>query len=216
MVLRFLPALLVLAVAPALPQAAAHQAQSASAPDTLPLGFQYILPEDWQIVGVHPPSASRQKKQEQAASSARVKKGIGCLQVLLTARHGDPPTVVVVDALPFSCYGQTLTDRDLPGFGSGVAQGLKQAFNISSPSVASYLLAGHKMWIERARAIRKGKTAPQYTVEIACTLLQKGIVCWMAQAADEAGLSAFEESAVILDGAPAPALVPPDTFLDPQ
>ena len=135
------------------------------------------------------------------------------MQVVLTARHGDPPTVVVVDGLPFACYGQTLTDSDLPGFGSGAAEGLEQAFDISDPIEASYTIAGHKMWIERARAMLKGRSVPQYTVEIACTLLKKGVVCWMAQAADEAGLRIFEETSVILDGTPASALVPPDTFM---
>ena len=211
--LRFLSVLFALAAVPVLAQAVAHQPPSGLPTDASGLGFQYVLPDDWQIVPARKTSATEQKKEEGQAPDAEVKKGIGCLQVMLTARHGIPPTVIVVDALPFACYGQTLADGDLPGFGAGAAEGLKQAFDISDPIEASYTIADHKMWIERARALPKGKTAPQYTVEIACTLLHKGVVCWMAQAADEAGLNVFEQSAVTLDGTPAPALVPPETFL---
>lgn len=215
MYLRILSALFVLAAAPVLPQASAHQPASDPPAGANGLGFQYVLPDDWQIVQTRELStSSEQKRAAQQTPDAEEKKGIGCLQVVLTARHGDPPTVVVVDALPFACYGQTLTNSDLPGFGSGAAEGLKQAFDISSPIEASYRVADHKMWIERARALPKGKSGPRYTVEIACTLLQKGVVCWMAQAADEAGLHVFEESSVILDGMPAPALVPPDIFVN--
>ncbi len=214
MYLRILSALFVLAAAPVLPQASAHQPASDPPAGANDLGFQYVLPDDWQIVTTPALSTSSEGKAAQQTPDAEEKKGIGCLQVVLTARHGAPPSVVVVDALPFDCYGQKLTNRDLPGFGSGAAEGLKQAFDISSPIEASYTVAGHKMWIERARALPKGKTAPRYTVEIACTLLRKGVVCWMAQAADEAGLQVFEESSVILDGMPAPALVPPDIFVN--
>ncbi len=210
-----LSALLILMATPVPPQAAAPPPAAHAPTDAHGLGFQYVLPDDWQIVTTPGLStSSEEKKAAQQTPDAEEKKGIGCLQVVLTARHGTPPSVVVVDALPFDCYGQTLTNRDLPGFGSGAAEGLKQAFDISSPIEASYTVAGHKMWIERARALPKGKTAPRYTVEIACTLLKKGVVCWMAQAADEAGLHVFEESSVILDGMPAPALVPPDIFVN--
>ena len=214
MALRPFSVLLILAATPVLSQTRVQQPRSGFSSTANPLGFQYVLPDDWQIVTTDKIPESEQKKAEEHAPDEQEKKGIGCLQVVLTARHGDPPTVVVVDALPFACYGQTLTDSDLPGFGGGAAEGLKQAFDISNPIEASYSIAGHKMWIERARAFPKGKTEPQYTVEIACSLLQKGVVCWMVQAADQAGLSVFEQSSVILDGASAPALVPPDTFID--
>ena len=216
MILRLFPALFVLAAASMLPQAAPQPAAPDPPAGAGPLGFRYILPDDWQIVGASSVSSSEHKKEEKGAPTAEEKKGIDCLQVVMTARHGDPPTVIVVDALPFACYGQTLTDTELPGFGSGAAEGLKQAFDISSPIESSYMIAGHKMWIQRARAIPKGQTAPQYTVEIACTLLQKGVVCWLAQASDEAGLRVFEQSSVILDGVSAPALVPSGAFLQPH
>jgi hypothetical protein len=212
MSLRLLPALLVLAAVPAR-QTPAAPSSSPPSPEANPIGFSYHLPDDWEIIGPKTPSPKEQKKQQQKVSSADEKRGIECLQVALTARHGDPPTTIVIVSLPFDCYGQTLTNRDLPGFGSGASEGLKQAFDIASPIEASYPLASHKMWIERASATPKGKSGPAYTVEIACTLLQKGVVCWMAQAADENGLHTFESAPVSLDGSPAPALVPPEIFL---
>jgi len=210
MLLRLLPALLVLAAATI---RQTTPSSSPPSPESNPIGFSYHLPDDWEIIGPKAPSPEQQKRQQQKVSSADEKRGIECLQVPLTARHGDPPTTIVIVSLPFACYGQTLTDGDLPGFGSGASEGLKEAFDIASPIEASYPLASHKMWIERARATPKGKSGPAYTVEIACTLLQKGVVCWMAQAADENGLHIFESAPVSLDGALAPALVPPETFL---
>jgi hypothetical protein len=41
-----------------------------------------------------------------------------------------------------------------------------------------------------------------------CTMLEKGAACWMAMAADDASLQAFEQGNVSLDGEPATALVP--------
>lgn len=175
------------------------------------LGYIYRLPDDWQIVSpsaAHPP----QQQEDEKTPGAELRKGLACVEVELTARHGDPPTVVVVVGLPFACYGETITEQELPGFGVGAAEGLKQTLEITNPITASYRLAGHQMWLQRARATPKGKTAPGYTVEIACTLLNKGAVCWMTQAADEPSLRIFERSPVTLDGDSFPALVPADTF----
>jgi hypothetical protein len=115
-------------------------------------------------------------------------------------------------ALPFACMGQTMEYDDLPGFGEGAAEGLKQTLDIIEPITASYMLAGHQIWIERAKATPKGKTAPDYTVEIACAVLEKGAVCWLAQSADAAALEAFEHATVTLEGVNAGALVPKDVF----
>lgn len=199
-------------VAPA--QAPGADAHNPSISPSNHLGYTYRLPEDWEIVGATAPLPKQQKQEEQKTASVEVKKGIACVEVELTARHGEPSTVVVIVGLPFDCYGQTMTDQDLPGFGAGAADGLKEAFDIGNPLSASYALAGHKMWVERARAVPKGKTAPEYTVEITCTVLKKGAVCWMTQAADEAGLRVFESAPVTLDGKSAPALVPADAFVE--
>jgi hypothetical protein len=118
----------------------------------------------------------------------------------------------VIDALPFNCFGQKLTEADLEGFASGAAEGLKQAFDVTDPVTASYTLAGHAMWIERAHALTKKIPATPYTLEIVCTLLQQAAVCWVARAASEPDLKTFEQTPVTLDGSSAPALVPENVF----
>jgi hypothetical protein len=129
-----------------------------------------------------------------------------------TAHHGDPVSVIVVVVLPFDCYGQTMAADDLPGFGSGAAEGLKQAFDIFEPVYGSYSLGSHPFWIERAKGNPKGRPEAQYTVEIACTILKKGAACWMTMAADEPSLLAFEHSLVTLDGEASTPLVPATAF----
>jgi hypothetical protein len=128
------------------------------------------------------------------------KKGNACTQVELTARRGTPASVVVVVALPFGCYGQALTDKNLADFAAGASEGLKQTFDVTNPVLGGYSLGSHNMWIERANA--------KYTLEIACTLMQKGAACWMAMAADAASLQTFEQESVTLEGDAFEAIVP--------
>jgi len=176
------------------------------------LGFSYSLPSDWEIVDAEPALPAAKQQAEQTAGSEDEKKGIACAEVTLTARHGDPPNVVVVVALPFDCYGQTLPEKDLPEFGAGAAEGLKQNFTITDAVYGSYALGGHAFWIERAKGTPKNKSGAEETIEIACSVLKKAAVCWMTMAADADGLRAFEDGAVTLDGEPAAALVPADAF----
>lgn len=176
------------------------------------LGFSYALPDDWQAIVPEPRAGQPGTWQN---TPEEVKKGIACVEVPMTARHGEPASVVVVIALPFDCFGATMPAQDLAEFGSGVTEGLKTALDFLSPVTASYALAGHDLWIERIKAVPKGKTEPVSTVEITCTILEKGAVCWMVQAADEAGLQAFEGAAVTLEGSPASRLVPTQVFAMP-
>jgi hypothetical protein len=215
---RLIATFLVLCTAPLLAQAPA----SASAPAPAPapatqthasdLGFSYSLPTDWQVIDS---SASLPAVQQQVTKNAATedeKKGIGCVQIALTARHGTPATVVVVVGLPFDCFGQQMTSKDLPGFATGASEGLKQTFDISDPVYGAYSLGTHDLWIERAKGIPKGHPESLYTVEIACSLLKKGAVCWMTMAADDEGLKTFEHGAVTLDGEAPAALVPTTAF----
>ena len=176
------------------------------------LGFSFSLPDDWQVIV--PASQSEQQPNTPQGAPEETKKGIDCLEVPMTARHGEPASVVVIDALPFDCFGETMAAQDLPGFGSALTEGLKTALDFLNPVTASYTLAGHDLWIERVKAMPKGKTAPVSTVEIACTILAKGAVCWMVQASDEAGLQAFENASVTLEGSPVNRLVPSQVFTE--
>ena len=153
----------------------------------------------------------RQEVTKTATSEAE-KKGIACVQVALTARQGSPSSVVVVVALPFDCFGETMTEKDLPGFASGASEGLKNTFNISDPVYGSYSLGTHSLWIERAAGAVKDHPEMNYTVETVCSVLKKGAVCWMAMAADDAHLRVFEQGLVTLDSEAPAALVPADAF----
>jgi hypothetical protein len=176
------------------------------------LGFTYTVPEDWQVVMPKLNAATSSPTQPQGAPD-ELRKGVLCVDVPMTATHGSPPTVIVIVTLPFDCFGQTMSQQDLPGFGLGVTEGLKVALDIFNPVEATYTLAGHNMWIERVKATPKGKSAAVFTVETTCTLLAKGAVCWMAQASDEAGLTEFEHTPVTLEGSTASQLVPATTFV---
>ncbi len=174
------------------------------------LGFSYSLPSDWETVDPQPNLPAVKQEGAQNAASDEEKKGIACVQVALSARHG--VSAIVVVALPFDCYGQTMTANELPGFGEGAAEGLKQTFDVEHPAVGAYKLGDHPMWIERASGTPKGRIGPAYTVEIACTVLTKAAVCWMTMAADADDLHAFEHGAAKLDGSTAPSLVPRNAF----
>lgn len=190
----------------------------AQSPDTAtqlhsdPVGFTYALPADWQIADVRRPSAEALAQMAQNAKTDEEKKGIACVQIVLNAWHGDPPSAVVIVALPFDCFGQTMSEKDLPGFASGASEGIKNTFDISNPEMGSYALGAHSMWIERASGALKARPESKYTIETVCTVLKKGAACFMTMAADEAGLETFEHGAVTLDGDPPAALAPASAF----
>jgi hypothetical protein len=183
------------------------------------IGYSYQMPPDWTVVETKRPA-------EPAAPTASLvpKKGTACISVSKTAKRGDPASVIVVVELPFNCYGQAMTGQDLASFGSGVADGLKQTFDIADAVLGAYTLGSHSIWIERAMGNPKGQveikpqaksqaqTPVQYTVEIACSVLKKAAVCWMTTAADEASLHAFEAMPVVLDDDAAAPLVPSTAF----
>lgn len=176
------------------------------------LGFTYTVPEDWQVVMPKLTAATPSETQPQSEPN-ELRKGVLCVDVPMTATHGSPATVIVIVTLPYDCFGQTISQQDLPNFGLGVTEGIKLIFDVFDPVEATYTLAGHSMWIERVKATPKGNSAAVFTVETTCTLLEKGAVCWMAQAGDEAGLAEFEHSPVTLEGTTASQLVPAATFV---
>ena len=176
------------------------------------LGFSYSVPGDWEVVDTQGNLPGVREQAGKNAGSEEEKKGLACVQIALTARHGDPASVMVEVALPFDCFGEPMTEAQLPGFASGASEGLKQSFDMGEPVTANYSLGSHTMWIERAKGTPKGHPELPYTVEITCGLLKKAAVCWMAMAADDTALRAFERGAVNLDGEPSGALVPPTAF----
>jgi hypothetical protein len=172
------------------------------------VGFTFTLPAGWEVV---PPAAEHQAEVPYPAVGTG-RKGTACVDVALTAKHGNPASVVVVLALPFTCYGQTMQASDLADFGSGAAEGMKQSFRIADAVEADYSLGSHQVWIERAKGSAKHHPERPFTFEIACTVLERGAACWMTMAADAATLTAFEQALVSLDGESARELVPATAF----
>ena len=177
-----------------------------------PLGFSYTLPADWQAVETQPPPAEVKQKTALSGTGQSDNKGVACTHLDLTARHGDPPSVIDQVVLPLHCASQPLTLNDLPALGAGAADGIKQNFDAGTPQIASYTLGTHRLWAERAQGRLKSQPDRHMTVEISCALLARAAVCWLAMAADEASLAAFENANVTLeDDSPAP-LIPAGTF----
>jgi len=185
-----------------------------AAPEVHPsdLGFSYSLPSDWEVVNASPTLSGVKEQAQQNAATEDEKKGVACVQIALTARGGSPTSVLVVVELPFACFGQTMSSKDLPGFAQGASEGIKQSFDVADPVYGDYTLGTHSMWIERAKGSPNGHPEATYTVEIACTLLKKGAVCWMALAASDAALKIIEGGAVALEGESPTALVPSSAF----
>lgn len=183
-----------------------------SEPHTSPLGYSYAVPADWEVVDTSAGVAGVKEQAQQNATEDVEKRGAACVNVSLTARHGAPASVLVVVELPFDCLGETATAKDLPGFAQGASEGLKQNFDLAEPVTASYTLGTHALWVERAQGAPKGHPEVRYMIEVTCSLLKKGAVCWMAMAADADALKAFESGPVALEGEAAKALVPAGTL----
>jgi hypothetical protein len=175
------------------------------------IGFSYSLPAGWETQASTPA-----KPDVPYPTVVAPKKGNACAQVELTARHGTPLSVVVVVALPFDCYGQSLTDKNMADFTAGASEGLKQTFEVTNPVMNNYALGSHTMWVERANGTVKGQPQSKYTLEVACTLMAKGAACWMTMAADAADLQAFEQEPVTLEGDAFDAIVPANAITAPQ
>ncbi len=208
-------ALLVLCGAPLLAQ------ESASAPASAQtrtykndVGFSYTFPADWQVVSMTSTLPAAQQQAQQRASSNQERRGIGCTQLGLNARYGDPTSTVATVVLPFACLGSEMANKDLPGIGAGAVGEIGQNLNLGQPVYGSYSLGSHSMWIERVTGFVKNNPNPAalYVVETVCGILKKGVVCWMAIAADETALDIFEHGTVVLDGEAPAALVPANAF----
>jgi hypothetical protein len=206
-------ALLVLCAVPLAAQApAASAGNSVAQVHSSDLGFSYSIPSDWEVVDTKPTLPAVKQEVGKTATSEGEKLGIACTQVALTARHGDPASVIVVVVLPYDCFGQTLTDKDLPAFASGVAEGMKKSFDIQDPAYGAYSIGTHSVWIERAEGTLIAHPDIKRKLETVCGVLKKGAVCWMALAADDAALQTFEHGAVTMDDDAAAALVPANAF----
>jgi hypothetical protein len=210
MKVRVLTAFLALSAASLLAQAPA--ATPTPLVHTNDLGFSYSLPSDWEILDMAPVTPAVQQQETKTATSESEKKGIACSQFALTARHGTPASVIVVVALPFACFGQKMTAKDLPSIAEGASEGIKKKFDISGPVYSAYTLGTHNLWIERGHGTMKDNPEVKRSVETVCGVVKKGLVCWISMATDDDALQIFEHGAVTMDGEASAALVPSDVF----
>jgi hypothetical protein len=188
------------------------QAPAASAPSTEELGFTYHVPSGWEPTDAQSTLPEVKKQQTEKAKTDEEKREIACVQIPISARRAAPPSFLAAMALPFDCFGQIMTEKDLPGFAEGSSEGPRVIFDFSDPVYATYSMGSHNMWIERAKGNPKGHPEMAYTLEITCSLLKKAAVCWMTVAGDDQALKEFEGTAVTLDGDFFPQLVPPTAF----
>jgi hypothetical protein len=180
------------------------------------IGFSYSLPADWEVVDMSAALKAEQERTKAAEGSDQEKRGVGCMQIAMTAHHGTPASMIMAMALPTSCIGSEMSEKDLPGFGMGASQGIQQQFDLGEPVVATYSLGSHSAWIARFAATLKDSSHRPYTVETVCALLKKGSVCWMVLAADDDALATFEHGFATLDGETPVPLVPADVFVKGQ
>jgi hypothetical protein len=176
---------------------------------TSELGFSFTVPAGWDVMET---SAVAKEQARQNAKTEEDKKGLACVDIGFTARRGDPPSVMTEVALPFDCYGQQMTEADLPGFASSASAGLAQNFDLGEPVYGVYRTGTHGFWIERVKGTVKGQGAIGFTIEIACSVTKKAGVCFMAMASNDSSLAAFEQMPVSLDADPPVALVPANAF----
>jgi hypothetical protein len=188
------------------------QAPAVPAPSTQELGFTYHIPSGWEATDAQSTLPEVKRQQTEKAKTDEEKREIACVQIPISAKRDAPPSFLAAMALPFDCFGQIMTEKDLPGFAEGSSEGPKAIFDFGDPVYGSYSMGKHNIWIERAKGNPKGHPEMAYTLEIACSLLKKAAVCWMTVAGDDQALKEFEGTAVTLDGDFFPQLVPATAF----
>lgn len=195
--------------------AAVPGAPKPSAPQQLrstELGFSYSLPADWTVDDARPTVGQAQIQASKNAQSDSEMRAVGCMEAPFKAQHGNGASSVVIVALPFDCFGQRYTNADLPAFASSMAENLKKGWKISDPVVGTYSLGAHTLWIERASGSLLDHPEDKKTLELVCSMLKNGAVCWMGFVSGEADRKTFEQGSVSLDGETSPALVPASAF----
>ncbi|MGA3160267.1 MAG: hypothetical protein ABSC77_03545 [Terracidiphilus sp.] len=176
------------------------------------LGFSYSIPADWEVVETTKPMLPEAAQQVARNFGNEAAKMAACLQLPLTAHHGNPPSTIAVAGLFFDCVGHTYTTQDLPSVASDVSDNLKNNLQIANPVSSTYTLGTHSVWIQRVSGSLIGHPEINRTMETVCSTLKKGVVCWMILATDNDALQTFENGMVTLDDDAATALVPANTL----
>jgi hypothetical protein len=83
---------------------------------------------------------------------------------------------------------------------------------MKNPTYAAYKLGSHDFWIERSQGNPPGKPEIPFSIEITCSMLKKGLACWLAMARTPDAIASFESAKLSLEGESPTALVPPTAF----
>ena len=126
------------------------QAPPAAAPAPEDFGFTYHTPESWDAIDAQ--STLPEVKQQQAAKARTddERREIACVQVPISARRPAPPSFLAVMALPFDCFGQIMTAKDLAGVCRGQFRRAKKLFRFRRSGVR-VLCHGQPHLVDRAR-----------------------------------------------------------------
>jgi hypothetical protein len=174
--------------------------------------FSYTYPSNWEVVDAKPVMPAVRQKVEEDATSDSEKIAAECTQLALVLREPTLKSSIVVVALPFACVAPAVNESDLPAVAAGVAQGIKKGFDVSNPVYGAYKLGKHSFWAERAQATSKNHPELTFTLETACTMLKKAMVCWMGFARNQDALSVLEGGQTSLESDPPSSLVPSTAF----
>lgn len=194
------------------PQSQTYGTKTDPAVFTSEAGYTYSYPADWEVVDTKPMLPVQRLKAEQDATSDMERKGASCVEIQLMIRHGDPKSVILVMYLDFKCVGVELKQSDLASTGMGMSQGLTKSFKIKEAKYGAFKLGSHTFWIERAEGSPTEYPEKAYSLETTCTILKKGLVCWLDMAASPDAITAFESGKVSLEGEPQSVLVPSSAF----
>jgi hypothetical protein len=175
-------------------------------------GFSYTYPSDWKVIDSKPMLPAIQMEAKDKADGDLEKKGVDCTQVSLLLRSSSSHSSIIVLVLPYSCVGTALKQSDLAGAAAGMAEGLKKNYDIKDPAYGAYKLGKFSFAAERSLGTSKAHPESTVTLETTCGMLSKAMVCWMAFAQNQAGISVLESGKTSLEGGPALPLVPPTAF----
>ncbi len=174
--------------------------------------FSYTYPSNWDVVDEKPVMPAVRQKVEEDATSDSEKIAAECTQLALDLREPTLKSSIVVVALPLACIAPAVNESNLPAVAAGVSEGIKKGFDVSSAASGAYKLGKHSFWVERAQATSKIHPDLAYTLETACTMLKKAMVCWMGFARNQDALNVLESGQTSLEGDPPFALVPSTAF----
>jgi hypothetical protein len=179
-------------------------------------GFSYTYPSNWTVIDTKPLAPAVKLHAEENASSSMEKQGAACTHLALLLSNTELQARIVVIALPYACVGNVIKQGDLAAVASGISSGVKKSFLITYPEYQAYKLNSHDVWIERAQAKPITNPETSLTMETACTMLKKSLVCWIGLSGTEQGLRMMEEGKVTLDGEKSVTLVPSTIFKKKQ